>query len=75
MGSSTQVTRQRSIRLNAFKSFAERRLPHDSPLYKVIVSEKHELPVDSFISKSEVLLELIDMLPTLHGSIIPRTEV
>jgi hypothetical protein len=52
----------------ALKSFVERRLPHDSPLYKVIMSERDELPVDSFISKSEVWLELIDILPALSHS-------
>ncbi len=29
-----------SINLREFKSLVERRLPHDSPLYKVIMSEK-----------------------------------
>lgn len=61
MISSAQVTRHGSIDLRAFKSLVEKRLPHDSPLYRVIMSEKDELPVDSFISKSEVWLKLMDI--------------
>ncbi len=50
------------IDLRKFKSLAERKVPHDSPLYKVVVSERDELPVDSFISKSEIWLRLIDIV-------------
>jgi hypothetical protein len=61
MISPAEATRHGSIDLRAFKSLVERRLPHDSPLYRVIVSEKDELPVDSFVSKSEVWLKLMDI--------------
>lgn len=50
-----------SIDLRGLKSLIERKLPHDSPLYKVIVSEENELSVDSFISKSEIWLKLMDI--------------
>ncbi len=37
------------------------RLPRESPLYKIIMNERDELPVESFLSKSEVWLELADV--------------
>ncbi len=50
------------VDLRKFKGLAARKVPHDSPLYKVVASERDELPVDSFISKSEIWLRLIDIV-------------
>jgi len=49
------------VSLRRIKRFVERNLPHGSSLYKVIQAEKDELPAESFLSKSEVWLELIDV--------------
>ncbi len=49
------------VDLRKFKSLAKRKVPHESPLYKVVASEQDELTVDSFLSKSEIWLRLIDI--------------
>jgi hypothetical protein len=61
------------LSLKEFKLFVQRSVPPGSPLYRVVLAEKDELPVEAFLSKSEVWLELIDLLPGLRGS-ISRTE-
>ena len=58
------------LSLKEFKLFVQRSAPPGSALYRVVLAEKDELPTESFLSKSEVWLELIDLL---RGS-IPRTE-
>jgi len=59
------------VNLRGFKRFAERNLPHESPLFKVILAEKDELDAKSFLSKSEVWLELIDISiqPVVRGGL------
>lgn len=64
---------RRVLSLKEFKLFVRRSVPPESPLYRVVLVEKDELPTESFLSKSEVWLELIDLLPGLRGS-ISRTE-
>ncbi len=62
------------VSIRGFKLFVERSLPHESALSKVLLTEKDELTAEVFTSKSEIWLELIDLLPALRGP-IPRTEV
>lgn len=61
------------VSIRQFKLFAERSLPQESALSKVLVAEKDELAAEVFSSKCEVWLALIDLLPTTYGS-IPRKE-
>ncbi len=49
------------IDLRRFKRLVQTRLPRESPLCRIIMNERDELPVESFLSKSEVWLELIDI--------------
>jgi len=64
----------RLVSIRQFKLFAERSLPQESALSKVLLTEKKELTAEVFSAKCEIWLELIDLLPTIHNS-IPRTEV
>jgi hypothetical protein len=61
MRPSPQQTRHGSISLRGLKGFAERAVPHDAPLYTVLISEKDELPPEEYASKSEVWFRLIDI--------------
>jgi hypothetical protein len=57
------------LSLKEFKLFVQRRVPPGSPLYRVVLAERDELPTESFLFKCEVWLELIDLLPALHASV------
>jgi len=43
------------------KRFVEENLPRESSLHKAILAEKDELDAESFLSKSEVWLRLVDI--------------
>ena len=47
--------------MRKLKGFAERSMPRDTPLYKVLMSEKDELSPEEYVSKSELWLQLIDI--------------
>ena len=47
--------------MRRLKGFAERSIHRDTPLYKVVMSEKDELSPEEYASKSEVWLKLIDI--------------
>ncbi len=47
--------------MRRLKEFVERVVPQDTPLYKVMMSEKDELSPEEYASKSEVWLRLIDI--------------
>lgn len=61
MISSAQAARRGSVSLRGLKGFAERTVPHDAPFYQVLMSEKDELSLEEYASKSEVWLRLIDI--------------
>jgi hypothetical protein len=61
------------VSIRQFKLFAERSLPQESALSKVLLTEKDELTSEVFSSKCEVWLGLIDLLPTIRGP-VPRKE-
>ncbi len=47
--------------MRRLKEFVERVVPQDTPLYKVVMSEKDELSAEEYASKSEVWLRLVDI--------------
>lgn len=47
--------------MRGLKRFVARSVPHDTPLYKVMMSEKDELSPEEYELKSEVWLRLIDI--------------
>ena len=47
--------------MRRLKRFVEGNVPHDSPLYKVIMSEKDEPSPEEYASKCEVWLRLVDI--------------
>jgi hypothetical protein len=53
--------------MRGLKGFVEKSVPRDTPLYKVIVSEKDELSPEEYASKSEVWLRLIDISFPVRG--------
>ena len=51
----------RPVSMRGLKAFAGKSVLQATPIYKVIMSEKDELPPEEFASKSEVWLRLIDI--------------
>jgi len=51
------------IDIRKLKHFASIKLPHNSPLREVLLSEKDHMTVDEFLHKLDVWLKLCHLLP------------
>ncbi|MGD0478456.1 MAG: hypothetical protein ABSB29_09870 [Nitrososphaerales archaeon] len=67
MASPVLATKHDSVSMRGLKEFVEKSVPHDTPLYKVVVAEKDELSPEEYASKSEVWLRLIDISFPVQG--------
>lgn len=53
------LTQRRKVSITALKRFAEERLPRESPLREVLITERDELSPEEFIAKLDVWLRLL----------------